>query len=170
MKKMWSAATLCVVIAAAGCGQAEFKEFTPAGEGFKVMMPGTPKNETQNAGNITFKNYTAAARNGAYLVSVANMPINKNESDAQIQQRLDGAVQGMVGNVKAQLIEAKPIKLQDKYPGREVTATLPDKKASIHAKIYLVGTKLYQTMAIGTKDWVAGPDTAKFLNSFVLTP
>jgi hypothetical protein len=38
-----------------GCGKAEFKEFASPGGRFKVQMPGTPKEETQNVNGMTMK-------------------------------------------------------------------------------------------------------------------
>ena len=170
MSKGLQAGIVFGILLATGCGQAEFKEFSPPGGGFKALMPGTPKTENQSAGGINFKNYSSAMRNGAYVVSVAEMPIAKGEPDEVTQKRLDGAAEGMVKNVRGKLTGNNKITLDSKYPGRDVNADLPDNKGVIHARIYLVGTKLYQTMAIGAKGWVASPDTSKFLDSMSIVP
>lgn len=161
---------LCLVMFAAGCGgQPEFKEFSPPGGNLKVLLPGTPKNESQDHQGMKVNSWSASVGKGQYTVGFVELPIPKGEDETKIQNRLDGAVQGMVGNVRAELVDSKKISLQNKYPGREVVANLPEGKGVIHARLYLVGTRLYQTMAVGTKTWVAGADTNKFLNSLKIT-
>jgi hypothetical protein len=79
---------------------------------------------------------------------------------------LDGAQQGAIDNVKAHLVSGKRITL-GAYPGREFEA----ENDTLHfsARIYLVGTTLYQVLIAAP----LGPPyagTTRFLDSFQLIP
>jgi hypothetical protein len=87
-------------------------------------------------------------------------------SDRTPDQVLNGAQQGAIDNVKAHLVSGKTI-MFGAYPGREFEA----ENDSMHfsARIYLVGSTLYQTL-------IASPlgspyaGTTTFLDSFQMIP
>jgi len=54
------------------------------------------------------------------------------------------------------------------YPGSEFI--LESDTLSFHFRLYLVGKKLYQVLAVATKDRVAGSEWNRFLDSFELLP
>jgi hypothetical protein len=122
-----------------------------------------------NAAGVTAKTFSVEDKNGAFVVTFADLPIPGDEGAELLEKRLDGSRDGMVGNIKAKLTGDKKIKLAGKYPGREVTADLPGKKGVIRARIYVVGKRLYQVMVIGTSDTANSGDATKFLESFQLT-
>jgi hypothetical protein len=152
-----------------GCGSKEFKEFKSADGGFKVLMPGTPKEKTQATPGGELKMYLVEERNGAYMAGFANTPIPPNESEAQTQNRLDGARDGAVRNINGTLVKDTKIKLAGKEPGREIEANLPQNKGIIRARFYIVGSRMYQVMVVGTKSFAGSADATKFLDSFALT-
>jgi hypothetical protein len=82
-----------------GCGKAEFKEFASAGGRFKVQLPGTPKEENQPSAGLTVKYYSLEERDGGYGVAFVDLPISSGESEAELRAPLDGARNGMLGNV-----------------------------------------------------------------------
>jgi len=169
-RKVVLLAAVCGLLLVSGCEKEEFKEFA-SGEGrFKVQMPGTPREETNFAAGTSFKTYSIQEMNGAYAVAFADMPIPSGERDAQIQARLDGARDGMVRNINATLTGSSFIRLNGKYPGREVRADLPGKKGILRARVYLVDRRLYQVMVVGTTSWANSPETTTFLDSLVVTP
>ena len=61
------------------------------------------------------------------------------------------------------------IELDGKHPGREILADIPSKGGAVRARVYLVGTRLYQIMVVGKKGFEESADTLKFLNSLKLT-
>ena len=79
-------------------------------------------------------------------------------------QVLDGAQQGAIDNVKAHLLRGKKI-MFGAYPGREFEAE--NDTLHFYARIYLVGTTLYQTLVVAP---LANryTDTVRFLDSFQL--
>ena len=148
---------------------APFKDFTSNVSGFKVQLPSPPKKDTQTAAGVDVKTYTVQENDGAYVVAVAEIPIPAGESAAKIEARLDGARDGMVRNIHAKLKSSSRITLNGRYPGREVQATLPNKKGIVRAKIFIVDQRLYQVLVIGTTSWATSDDANRFLNSFALT-
>jgi hypothetical protein len=77
---------------------------------------------------------------------------------------LDGAQEGAISNVKGHLVSGKKITLGI-YPGREFEAD--NDTMHFHARIYLVGTTLYQSLTAAP---LAEPysGVTRFLDSFQL--
>jgi hypothetical protein len=167
-KKSRAFAAVAVLLVVSGCGTPEFKEFSSKDGRFKILMPGTPKEQTQKAVGVDVKLYMVETRQGAYMASYADMPVPTNESDEQIQTRLDGARDGSVRNVNAKLLSTSNITL-GKCPGRSYDAELPGGKGVVRGNIYMSGTRLYQVMVVGTKSFVDSADSKKFLDSFAIT-
>jgi hypothetical protein len=146
-------------------------EYTSSEYKFKASFPGAPTIKEQTAVGIRLKIFATEARNGAYMIGVADMPIPANESDAQIQTRLDGARDGAIQNVGGVLATSDRITLDGKYPGREFTANVT-KPANgvIRARVYLVGTRMYQVMVVGTNSYAHSTEANTFMSSFKLLP
>jgi hypothetical protein len=161
--------SVSVLSLALGCAKAEFKEFSPPGGGFKVQMPGTPKDQTQTTAGIQMNIFATEDRNGAYIVSYADMPVPGNESPAQIQTRLDGSRDGQLANMGAKLVSESKIQLGGKYPGRDIRADVPSKQVNARTQIFIVDRRLYQLVALGAQSWVDSAETTKFFDSFALT-
>jgi hypothetical protein len=168
-RKLTTVLLATVLPLAIGCSKPEFKEFSPSGGGFKVLMPGTPKEERSSPGGIPMTTYTSDERNGGYAIICGDLPIPDNESPAQIQTRLDGSRDGGLKNMGGKFISESQIQLGGKYPGRDVRADVPSKQAYARLQIFLVHKRLYSILAMGTQSWVNSADTDKFFNSFALT-
>lgn len=143
---------------------------------FQVRFPSKPEEKSQEHEGLKIKLtiFSTTEKNGAYMVGVCDLPIPEKESDEMIETRLDGARDGAVGNIGAELTSSTPIQFNKKYPGREFTAKLPPPpkgppEGIVKARIYLVGTRLYQTMVIGTTGFVTARTADAFLDSFKIT-
>jgi hypothetical protein len=159
---------LLLVSAGCGTGLGELKEFSSAEGGFKVKMPGSPKKQSQPAAGTTLHTYSVEGRSGAMIASYGDMPIPAKEPEAKIQDRLDGARQGMLKNVNATLVKETKIQLPGGHPGREITADLPAGKGIMRARIFLVDTRLYQILVVGVPTFANSTDATTFLESFEL--
>src|SRR5262245_41978245 len=94
-----TALLLLVVVPLAGCGQ-KMQDFTSSEHKFKARFPGTPKEQSQSGPLGTqLKMYAVENRDGMMGVAVTDMPIPAGESDAKVQDRLDGAQEGAIRNV-----------------------------------------------------------------------
>ena len=161
--------SMTVLSLAMGCSRAEFKEFSPPGSGFKVQMPGTPKDQSTTAAGMQMKAFTTEERNGAYFVSYADLPIPANESPDQIQSRLDGSREGALHNMGGKLTSESKIQLSGKYPGRDIRAEVPGKQMYARVQVFLAERRLYSLIALGTQSWVNSAESNKFFDSFALT-
>ncbi|VTU02678.1 Uncharacterized protein OS=Pseudanabaena biceps PCC 7429 GN=Pse7429DRAFT_4512 PE=4 SV=1 [Gemmataceae bacterium] len=153
---------------AAPAGQ-DAEPYTSKEGKFKAKFPAKPDEKSQTTNGIKFTMHVAGAKEGGYVVGIADLPIPDGETAEMTQKRLDGARDGAIGNVKGKLIDSKDVTLDKKYPGREFSASLPQKDGLLRARIYLAGKRLYQVMVIGTKDFVGGKDADAFLDSFKIT-
>lgn len=162
------ASLIAAVLPVASAGQ-DAEPFTSKEGKFKAKFPAKPSEKSQTTNGITFTMHISTTKDGGYIVGIADLPIPDGETAEMTQKRLDGARDGAVGNVKGKLIDSKEVTLDKKYPGREFSASLPQKDGLVKARIYLAGKRLYQVMAIGTKDFVGGKDADAFLDSFKIT-
>ncbi len=153
----------------------ELTPYTPEQGGFRVLLPGEPKHEQttvgdgQDASDVQDQ-YIFQTKDGVYLVSYQDNP-NLEGADAAL---LDEAfVRGRAGLKKifgGELLEEKEIELQQKYPGRELRFTIPQAKGEAKCRMFLVGTRLYQVMAVGLPEFVNTDRTDSVLESFQLAP
>src|SRR5262249_10893430 len=137
---------------------------------FTVYMPAQPKPKNLNVLGVTMKSFFYQQQDGAYGFAFADPPIPAGESSEQTQKRLDGARDGMVRNIQGELVGESRIWLQAKHPGREVRADLPGKVGIARARVYLVGQRMYQVIAVGRPAWVNSVEATKFLDSLALAP
>ncbi len=162
-------ATLSALPMSIGCQKSEFADFSPAGGGFKVAMPGTPQEQSQTTNGIAMKTYMVGMTNGDYFVSYSDSRLPPTASDKQVQHRLDLARDGQLNASGGKLLSESNIQIDGKYPGREVNSEIPAKKAFARWRIYFVDGKLFQVFALGRESWVKSPDVDTFFNSFALT-
>lgn len=159
-------AITCGLIFVSGCSKTEFKEYTSAVGKYKVQLPGSPKEESRNAAGTTLNAAAVQQKDGVYAVVWSDLPIQAGEST---NGRLDRSRDETLANIKAPLKAESMIMLDGKYEGRDFQADLPGGKGLLHARIYLVGTRLYQVMVVGKPTWVSSADSLKFLESFEVT-
>ncbi len=164
---------LCCTVAfvlTAGVSVADDKDFTSKTGKFSARFPGKPKEQDIAAAGASGKSVTLEVNGNTYSVTYADLPaaaaavLNMPEL---LDQVLDGTRDAAVTQMKGKLLDSSKIKL-DGNAGREFKVELPEKKV-MQNRMYLVGTRVYQVMVVGSKDFVAGDDAAKFLKSFTLT-
>jgi hypothetical protein len=103
--------------------------------------------------------FTAGSQQGIFVVAYADYAVSdpKRELDANRDSFLKG--------MKATLVSESDIKLQDN-PGREIKATRDN--LSIRSRIYLVGIRYYQIVAITPATLPSNLEADKFFASFEL--
>ncbi len=154
---------------------ASWPKFAPKDGSFSVSMPVRPKETKQQ---LKLDGATAEVTlflcevpgngekrgDGAYVVSVTEYP--QQEVQGGEEQRFRNARDGAVQNSKGKLFHERKIAL-DGHPGRELWIKTGD-DGMIHTRLYAVKQRLYQTMAIGPKDFVETKQTAAFMDAFQL--
>jgi hypothetical protein len=155
----------CLMLAARASAQetpAWTKFSSPEGR-FAVMMPGQPLREEESkqtlAGKVVMRFFTVGSPQGIFVVAYADYPMGN------VKQELDANRDSFLRGMQATLVSESDIKLQEN-PGREIRATR--EKLAIRSRIYIVGTRYYQVMAITPATLPAGLEADKFLTSFEL--
>lgn len=155
-------------LAVGGCKR-PMTDFTSAEFKFKAKFPGTPKTEDQTSAGIKIKMFAVETRNGMCGIAVSDAPIPPDAPAATIQNALDGARDGAIKGVGGTSKSSAPVTLGGKYPGREFSATVTQPTSGLmRARVYLVGPRLYQVMAVGTESYVNSAEVNEFMNSFQL--
>jgi hypothetical protein len=148
---------------------ASWVSFAPKDGAFTVKLPAIPVEKTKQvdspAGKLTTRFYLCdEPGDGAYVVSLTDYPAKALEGNPE--KRLNNARDGAVASAKGKLVHERKIKLAG-HSGRELWIEA-DKTGMIQTRIYFVKQRLYQTMAIGPKEFVETKETAAFLDSFRL--
>lgn len=144
----------------------EWKSYSYPAEGFSITFPSVPAEKKQNvptdAGTFELRAYLSEIGEAALYVGICDYgsAVSGRTSDAV----LEGARGGALQNTNSHLISTKKITL-GLYPGVEFEA----ENATMHfsARIYLVGTSLYQTLTAAPLD-KPYTGTTRFLDSFQL--
>ncbi len=153
-----------------GADAPAFKEYSSKEGKFKALLPGTPKEQTVDAGPV--KMHMAIVDLGkdvSYTVIYSDLPGDaKTLAKPEVAEKvLDGATKGALDNTKGKNLTEKKIKIGT-YPGREIQFEIPD-KGFVRSRIYLVDARLYQVMVTGPKATITSKDADKFLGSFKLS-
>ena len=160
------AVALLAFAAALGAQAPQWKTYSYPADGFSAAFPGEPQFSKQNVptdkGSFELRAYLVEDGQAALYVGVCDY--GSAISDRTPDQVLNGAQQGAIDNVKAHLVSGKTITF-GAYPGREFEAE--NDTLHFHARIYLVGTTLYQTLTAAP---LAQPyaGITRFLDSFQL--
>jgi hypothetical protein len=153
---------------ALGGGADSWKEYRSKENHFRALFPGEPKATTSKVKGVELKAFAVETDKNGYLVLVSDIPGAKFESEKMVEDRLDTIRNHVVKEQEAKVEKETKITLGGTLLGRDVLYTL---KAGpvVRVRYFVVNGRIYQVLAYGPKDWVAGADTEKFLDSFMLT-
>jgi hypothetical protein len=130
---------------------------------FSVLMPLEPVRSEEvketPVGKVSMHFFTTRGEAGIFIVAYADYAISdpKRELDANRNSFLKG--------MKATLISESDIKLEDN-PGRDIRAVRD--ALSIRSRIYLVGKRYYQVVALTPATLPGNVEADRFLSSFEL--
>ncbi|HTP08881.1 MAG TPA: hypothetical protein VMP08_11565, partial [Anaerolineae bacterium] len=121
-------------------------------------------------GSIDANMYIVEQGNTAYGAGYSDFPGDPAKADPQAV--LAGARDGAAKNINGTVVDEKPIELAG-HPGSEITIEMPDSPsvpggARYHARIYLVGKRLYQVIYVALKKDENAADYQKLFDSFQL--
>lgn len=154
-----------------------WKVFSSTEGRFSILLPGTPKEETEEVDTPSgkFEIHKLTLRTFAdYGVIYADYPMQINDS-ATANQILDNGAKGAVAEVNSELLSMTKISL-DGHPGRLLKERMRD-GSILRAKMLLVGQRLYQVAITTPKEEGVKAEAisffdstaSKFLDSFKLT-
>jgi hypothetical protein len=163
------AAGLCLP-AAAQPPKPEYKPFASAAGRYKVLFPGPVKTDTREVktdyGTLTI-NLDTVELPGDVMFVVTHLEYPDAAPKLEPAKRLDKVRDGNKGTDGKVLTEKELTVGPDKHPAREVVIEKPN--AVIRNRIVVAGSRLYQVMIQGPKDYVTGADADRFFDSFEVT-
>lgn len=148
-----------------GCAQNPAKSsniLAPAGAGFTVTMPGTPREGTSSSGMHVF---STVVDNIVYIASYANL---KNEHLTQAQ--LDGALDSMARSEARNTGKLRSMKRisMDGHDGRDLIMISKD-GMFVHERLTLVHGRRFRVGVASRVRHGDTPETTRFLDSFHIT-
>jgi serine/threonine-protein kinase len=148
---------------------AAWQEFSSVDGNFAVLMPGTPsyekKSQSTALGPIDMHMFNLnIRRDAAYMIMYSDYP--EIVTKAKPDDLLDGGRNGALSNTKGKLIGEQNMSL-DGFPGREIVIEVPG-KGIMKLRAFMVRQRLFQVIAVGTKEKIDHEDTIKYLTSFRL--
>jgi hypothetical protein len=151
---------------AAAVAAAEWKPYRYSAEGFGASFPSTPAVEKQSVPTDAgaFDLETFEAEDGASTLIAAVCDYGAGAKDKDPDSLLENAKAGAVSNIKGHLASEKKITLGTNHG---VAFEADSESAHISARIYLVGTTLYQTI-VASPNSAPYADSARFFDSFQL--
>ena len=169
---MWIAALMVLLCCAAALGaQApDWKAYKYADDGFSASFPSAPELSKRNvdttAGAFELRSYIAQVGQSALFVGVCDYGAKTAGRDPD--EVLQGTKSGALENSKSHLVREQKITLGI-YHGLEFESEsdATENKAHFYARIYFVGSTLYQTLTVSPVG-TPYPDTVRFLDSFQL--
>lgn len=167
MKKWFALVAVSVFLAA--CQQNPTKGGYTSNDGkFSVNIPAAPNEQVQKSGDLTIHQFIATQDDVAYIIIYVDYPagVIKPGNEEKI---LNAARDGATGNSKGKLLKERHIKLQGKYPGRELLVLTADGKTAVKDRIYLMGNRMYQVMVSASQDKLSAPEIKAYLDSFQYT-
>jgi len=146
----------------------EWKTYSYPSDGFSASYPSAPDLQKRNiptdAGSFELRSYIGRVDPVALFIGVCDYGSQAAGKDPDTM--LQGAKNGALQNSNSHLVSEKKITLGI-YHGVEFEAE--SDAAHFSARIYMVGSTLYQTLVVAQlgKPY---PDTARFLDSFQIIP
>lgn len=148
----------------------DYKLFA-SGEGrYKVLFPGGVKTETKNvktpAGErkLTFDSVQLSE---AVFFMVTYIDVPDDVAKQPPGPRLDKVRDGNKGAEGKLLADAVVAVGADKLPGRDLLIEKPT--AVVRTRVVIAGSRLYQVMIQGPKEFVTAKDADRFFDSFEVT-
>ena len=161
-----AACAVILLLAGALAAQTSWKTYRYPSDGFSISMPSQPELSKQSvptdAGTFELRAYLSEDGDSALYVGVCDYGQVAEGKDPNAI--LEGAKNGAIENVHGHILSAEKITLGI-YPGMKFEGE--NDKFHFSARIYLVGTTLYQTLiAMPISERYSG--TQQFMDSFQL--
>ena len=155
--------------------QLEWREFSPPAGGFSVLMPGTPKEQTQVkefpvVGKGEVRLYILTIESGVYAAGYVEVPGLAKQTQAFCDSFGRGFLSS-VGDGTAKGAGGKVVKETDiqfgTSPGKEILIDTPAGIAT--ARAYFINKRGYQLLALSRGTDADVGNVKKFLDSFKMT-
>lgn len=171
-------APLLLVALLAACAAAcsptlDWREVSPPGGGFAVLLPGKPRHEARtivlDGAEVTMRMVSVHADGLAFGAGYADFPPGADA--AALARRVTATRDALIANIGGRLTAQSEIALEG-HRGTDFRARgrVRDAEYFVAGRVYAVGDRLYQIAVIGRADAAAWADAELFLGSFRLLP
>ncbi|QEG34953.1 hypothetical protein [Bythopirellula goksoeyrii] len=149
---------------------AELVEFKNQAGQFSIGLPGEPLYEKTTVGDAqeTQHQYTVPMEQGVYLISYQENPNLEGKGPKELASALVSGRDRLQEVFQGELVESKSIALDKSHPGLQFRFTIPAANGEARCRFYLVGTRLYQLMALGAPDFAQSDQATRVIESFKL--
>lgn len=146
-------------------GLNNWKPFTSQEGNFSALLPGEPKEVTQNELFLKVHVFTCKANTKtSFGVSYIDYPEKLHVNPTE--KTYDGARNGALGK-GGKLLQEKSITIEG-FPGREIQVEKNGGEVFFIDRYFLAGNRLYQVMAVVPKQDQSSTNISYFLDSFSL--
>lgn len=157
---------LLVALSASAQAPADWVKFSPTGSPFSILMPVQPKEDKKTVdspdGPYTTTLFSSISPDHEiYLVGWVDYDPKFNFG---VQAELEANRDNLVKGLKAKLLSTTPVKLGT-HPGIEFKAELTG-QADIVSRVYIVGRRPYQLIAVTPAGRDASANRERFFSSF----
>ncbi len=159
-------------LARAGDAKSGGVKFRSQAGKFTVVMPAEPKPQTQQVptplGPLDVHMFLVDQGDRAYLVGYSDYPAG-SVSDENRAEVLEGAVNGSAQSLKGAIVSKEKFTLKRRtVEGREIVIEFGEPKMLYRARVFLVGSRLYQVVVLGPASFTNGAAARAYLGSFKL--
>jgi hypothetical protein len=156
---------IALFVGFAGLVAAQEKKYESKAGAYAVAFPDKPTVQSAKANDTEV--HIAVSFKGTTVFMVTHSDLAEADvKKAKPKDLLRKGEAGLVSQFKASILESKEREF-GKHPALEVTAE--KEKTQYRVLIVLVGNRVYQVMAIGSKEQVTGKDADAFFKSFEIT-
>jgi hypothetical protein len=161
-------ATCLVLVGGSSRADEKWQTFTSKEGRFSVSLPGKPMEKTEQVsapGGTKKELHTftlASASDQIYHLNYNDYPKEVVKEDKNKEAAFDTLRKAFGGKV---LSEKKITVGKNKAPGRELLIELP-KKNFYRARVFFIGNRLFQVVAMGSEEFARGKKADQFLDSF----
>ncbi len=167
LTRKWSLLLLSPALLCLNAAAAEPEVYTAPDGKFSIKFAAKPMESEQKTPAGPMKMYISIAGTNANMVMVMDNPALALATPEIAEMALDKGRDDIVA--KGKLISDKKIKLNDKYPGRDIIVQTDAPKSYMHLRMYLVDSSLFFVMIVGqTEESIKSKESIAFLDSFKL--
>lgn len=146
--------------------------FSSSEGGFSVRLPDNPAYKKTTVGDAKELHhmFTVGGAQGVYLISYQENPNLEGASPEGMAKALEVGQQGLIDAFRGKLVESKEMKFEKQHLGLAFRVSIPMPKGEARCRLYMVGTRSYQVMALGTTEFAGSDEATRVLDSFALLP
>jgi hypothetical protein len=146
-------------------------EFISKAGNFSIYLPAKPEHKVVEVGTVKEKQHqfkVGTADRGVYLISYQDNPNLQGSTPKQLVAALESGRDRLPEVFRGKLLKSESVTLNKTHPGLDFRVTIPQANGEARCRFYMVGTRLYQIMAIGVPEFANSNEATHVIDSFKL--